>query len=265
MSNSYRFSGDCGFKSYTLSDTTCGVNPELGIKSLCQPLFQIDYTSDSYAVQISSSRVSPEFTYIVAPNTPTHSHVISSPTCLQWIEGFCWQVLTYLLTTLLVFISYLPSLSTLSCVTARALCHFQHAINAHAPADTTLFTLLLHFVCVLSTGFLLLVWISPLILSPVSFSYSLCFSPKRLNLCESLRVCPLSGVDYQVAHGILSQLVPSSSWIRCEGNQLTENQMWSGLTPDFERCWHKVDQHRVNFNPTALVVWFFFFFTMTKR
>ena len=34
MSNSYRFSGDCAVKSYTLSDSTWS---ELGIKSLCEP------------------------------------------------------------------------------------------------------------------------------------------------------------------------------------------------------------------------------------
>jgi hypothetical protein len=86
---------------------------------------------------------------------------------------------------LLVFHPFLPSLSTLSCLTARALCHSQHATHPHALVDTTMCHVSRwYFVCVLFTGVLrrvLLVWSSPLMLSPVSFSFSLFFSPKHLN------------------------------------------------------------------------------------
>ena len=121
-----------------------------------------------------------------------HAHMhVAVPLCLQWL--FCWQSLTYLLTTLLVFVSILPSLSTLSCLTASALCHSQYA--THPSADTT--TVHISPVLWMRSANSFLRFFSLLLLSLLSFSLhflylfiSLFLSHKHLYLCESLRVFP---------------------------------------------------------------------------
>jgi hypothetical protein len=58
--------------------------------------------------------------YLSSLNTHMHQPALPPRLIVQWFEGFCWRVLAYLLTTLLVFVSFLPSLCTLSCLTATA-------------------------------------------------------------------------------------------------------------------------------------------------